>query len=166
MRDCLVQHLTPGVLDGYALRAFKYGGCGALALAFHDATGWPIVAITDHHNIFEDGQAGGGSALHWTVRHPDGRLIDIDGAHEPEELVEQYHGDSDDGQAAAGVSSREDVVEWYIECQGEPIPVTLAASFVSPLLEAIRAQDVLASEIGENNALASELGRAPLRRPR
>ena len=172
MSNNLAQHLTPGVLDGYALRAFKYGGCGALALALHDATGWPIVAITDHHNVFEDGLAGGGSALHWTVRHPDGRLIDIDGAHDPEELVETYHGDADDGQAAAGLSSREDVVEWYIECQGEPIPVALAASFVSPLLEAIRKKDLLASELGEGDALSpeggllSELGRPPLRRPR
>lgn len=168
----LAQHLTPGVLDGYALRAFKYGGCGALALALHDATGWPIVAITDHYNVFEDGQAGGGSALHWTVRHPDGRLIDIDGAHDPEDLVEQYHGDADDGQAAAGTSSREDVVEWYIECQGEPIPVSLAVSFVSPLLEAIGKSDALSreggllSELGENDALASELGREPKMRPR
>lgn len=158
----LAQHLTPGVLDGYARRAFKYGGCGALALALHDATGWPIVAITDHHNVFEDGQAGGGSALHWTVRHPDGRLIDIDGAHDPDELVEAYHGDADDGQAAAGKSCREDVVEWYIECQGEPIPVALAASFVSPLLDAIRTQDAIASELG----LLSELGQAPKFRPR
>lgn len=168
----LAQHLTSGVLDGYARRAFKYGGCGALALALHDATGWPIVAITDHHNVFEDRQAGGGSALHWTVRHPDGRLIDIDGAHDHDELVEAYHGDADDGQAAAGKSCREDVVEWYIECQGEPIPVTLAASFVSPLLEAIRKKDLLASELGEGDALSpeggalSELWRAPLRRPR
>lgn len=127
--------LTPGVLDGYAMRAFKYGACGALAIALHDATGWPIVAITDHHNVFEDGEAGGGSALHWTVRHPDGRLIDIDGAHNPETLLSQYHDAADNGQAALGRSTRADVVEWYIDCQGEPIPVALAATFVDVVLE-------------------------------
>jgi hypothetical protein len=132
--------LTPGVLDGYALRAFKYGACGALALAIHDATGWPIVAITDHHNVFEDGTAGGGSALHWTVRRPDGMLIDVDGAHTAQELVEEYDGEADDHQAAAGRSTRADVVEWYIESQGEPVPVSLAAKFVDAVLEKARGQ--------------------------
>ena len=45
--------LTPGVLDEYASRIFKYGACGALAIAIHDQTGWPIVAITDHHNVLK-----------------------------------------------------------------------------------------------------------------
>lgn len=126
--------LTPGVLDGFALRAFKYGACGALALALHDATGWPVVAITDNHNVVEDGTAGGGSALHWTVRRPDGMLIDVDGAHTPESLVAEYEGEADNGEAAAGMSTREDVVEWYVESQGEPIPVSLAATFVDVVL--------------------------------
>ena len=99
--------LTPGVLDGYALRAFKYGACGALAIALHEETGWPIVAITDAHNV-EDGRAGGGSALHWTVRHPSGLLLDVDGLHREEDLVSEYAGDADDGQAAAGLSTRAD----------------------------------------------------------
>ena len=125
--------LTPGVLDGAARHTFKYGACGALAIALHQATGWPIVAITDHHNV-ENGQVGGGSALHWAVRRPDGRLIDIDGPHNEEDLVNEYHGEADDGQAAAGQSSLEDVTEWYIECQGEPVPVSLAATFVDSVL--------------------------------
>lgn len=113
------EKLTPGVIDGYAKSAFKYGACGALAIALHDATGWPIVAITDHHNVW-DGKAGGGSAMHWTVQRPDGKLIDIDGAHDPEDLVEEYHYDADDEQAAWGLSSCADVVEWCVEVQGEP----------------------------------------------
>lgn len=133
-------NLTPGVLDGYALRAFKYGACGALALAIHDATGWPVMAITDHHNVFEDGTAGGGSALHWVVRRPDGMLVDVDGAHLAGDLVEQYHDEADDHVAAVGRSTREDVVEWYIENQGEPIPVSLAAKFVDVVLEKANGQ--------------------------
>src|SRR5690554_5632535 len=119
--------LSPGVLDGYAKRAFKYGACGALAIALHDETGWPIVAITDAHNVY-DGKAGGGSALHWTVRHPSGRLLDVNGLHAPEALVEEYEGEADDGEAAAGLSSRAHVCEWYVEAQGEPVPVELAKS--------------------------------------
>lgn len=126
--------LTPGVLDGYALRAFKYGACGALAIALHEETGWPIVAITDAHNV-EDGRAGGGSALHWTVRHPSGLLLDVDGLHREEDLVSEYAGDADDGQAAAGLSTRADCAEWYIEAQGEPIPVSLAKTFVKAVIE-------------------------------
>lgn len=43
--------LTPGVIDGHAKRAFSFGACGGLAIALHDATGWPIIAITDAHNV-------------------------------------------------------------------------------------------------------------------
>lgn len=128
--------LTPGEIDGYALSAFKYGACGALAIALHDATGWPIWAITDSHNV-EDGMAGGGSALHWTVKHPSGKLLDIDGLHDVNDLVESYNGEADNGEAAAGKSSRLDAQEWYIEAQGEPIPVSLANSFVDPLLASL-----------------------------
>jgi hypothetical protein len=130
-------NLTPGVIDGYAERAFKYGACGALAIALHDATGWPVVAITDSHNV-EDGRAGGGSALHWTVKHPSGKLLDIDGLHDPADLVSEYAGEADNGEAAAGVSSRADVVEWYVESQGEPIPVSLANTFVDAVLALAR----------------------------
>lgn len=128
------RRLTPGTLDGAALHAFKHGACGALAIALHDATGWPVASVTDSHNVM-DGRAMGGSALHWTVLRPDGMLVDVDGAHEPADLVEEYSGDADDGEAAWGVSSRADVEEWYVECQGEPIPVRLAATFVDAVLE-------------------------------
>lgn len=121
--------LTPGVLDGYALSAFKRGACGALAIALHDATGWPIVAITDAHNV-HGGRAGGGSAMHWAVMRPDGKVVDVDGAHDPDELVEEYHAEADDEAAALGVSTRADAAEWYVEAQGEPIPLSLAATFV------------------------------------
>lgn len=126
--------LTPGRLDGYAKRAFKYGACGALALALHRRTGWPIVAITDAHNVDEHGRAGGGSALHWTVRRPDGLLIDVDGAHRPADLVAEYKREADDGAAAAGLSTEADCLEWYVEAQGEPVPLSLAESFVDAVL--------------------------------
>lgn len=126
--------LTPGELDGYARRAFKYGACAALTLAIHDHTGWPLMAITDHHNIYGD-EAGGGSALHYAVQRPDGMLVDIDGAHTVADLVDQYHGEADDGEARAGRTTEADVREWYVEAQGEPIPVALAMSFVEAVLQ-------------------------------
>lgn len=130
------QKLTPGVIDEYAKRAFLYGACGGLAIALHDHTGWPIVAITDQHNIFGD-KAGGGSALHWTVRHPDGQLLDIRGLHDPQDLIAEFEGEADDGEAGAGTSTREDAWEWYVEAQGAPIPLSLAESYVTPLLQSL-----------------------------
>lgn len=133
MTEIGVNHLTPGCLDGAAERAFTYGACGALAIALHEATGWPVAAITDAHNVY-DGRAGGGSALHWGVVDPHGRFIDVDGAHDPDDLVERYEGEADDGEAAFGLSSLADVREWYVESQGEPVPVSLARTFVDAVL--------------------------------
>lgn len=132
MTDGLEDHLTPGVLDGAAEHVFTLGGCDALAIALHDATGWPIVAITDHHNVHGD-RAGGGSALHWTVRHPSGRLLDVDGLHDADDLVERYHGDADDGQAAWGTSSRADAEEWWDEA-GRKVSIGMAETFVDAVI--------------------------------
>lgn len=126
--------LTPGVLDGAALHAFKLGACGALAIAMHESIGWPIYAVTDAHNV-EDGEAGGGSALHWVVKRPDGLFVDIDGVHTEGELVSAYEGDADDGECAVGKSTRADCWEWYGEAQGEPIPISLAETFVDAVVE-------------------------------
>ncbi len=132
MNDDIADGLTAGVLDGAAERAFTFGGCDALAIALHDATGWPLVAITDHHNV-HGGRAGGGSAMHWTVMHPSGRLLDVDGLHDPAELVERYDGYADDGQAAWGISSRADAEEWWNEA-GRKVSIGMAATFVDAVL--------------------------------
>lgn len=127
-------HLQPGVLDANAERAFLYGACAALALALHDRTGWPLVALTDAHNVL-DGQVGGGSCLHYGVRRPaDGAFIDVLGAHTDEEIMAEYGDDADDGQAAIGLTAQADVRSWYIDAQGEPVPLTVAATFVDAVL--------------------------------
>ncbi len=128
--------LIPGKLDPIAERIFTRGACGGLAIVLHEETGWPIVAITDSHNVHE-GHAGGGSALHWTVRRPDGKLIDVDGAHEAADLVAEYEAEADDGEAAWGLSCREDALEWY-ECQGCPVSLEVARTFVIPVLARAR----------------------------
>lgn len=131
-----MEKLTEGVIDGYAIRTFMHGACGALALALHDVLGWDLIAVTDAHNV-HDGAAGGGSSMHYMVRHPGGMLLDIRGLHEDDEILDDYHGYADDGEAALGTSDRADVEEWYIHAQGEPVSVDFARSFVAPLLKRI-----------------------------
>lgn len=132
--------LTPGVLDGAAEHAFKYGACAALAYALHEATGWPIVGITDNHNVY-DGKLGGGSSLHWGVLRPDGLFVDVDGARAVEDVVGEYDAEADDEKAAWGIGTKADIEEWYVESQGEPISISLARTFVEPLLERLKAAD-------------------------
>lgn len=127
--------LTPGVLDGSALGAFKLGDCDILAVALHDATGWPIVAVTDAHNVCE-GVACMGSKMHWMVRHPSGRLLDVDGLHDEQDVIDEYAFDADDGEAAVGASTREEALEEY-EQKGGLVPLTLARTFVAPVLARI-----------------------------
>lgn len=124
--------LTPGLLDGYAERVFTQGACGALAIAMHDATGWPVVAVTDSHNVRE-GRAGGGSAMHWGVLHPSGVFVDVDGAHDPDAIARAYDGDADDGEAAWGLSTRADAEEWWDEA-GRKVRIETAAMFVQAVL--------------------------------
>jgi hypothetical protein len=80
------------------------------------------------------GEAGGGSALHWMVMRPDGRLVDVDGSRSPADALADFEGYADDGEGALGTASREDAVDEYVEGQGEPIPIKLAATFVKAVL--------------------------------
>ena len=130
--------LTPGQLDGRAERVFTHGGCDALAIAMHDATGWPVVAITDSHNVHE-GRAGGGSAMHWGVRHPSDAFVDVDGMHDQEEITRSYDGDADDGEAAWGLSTRADAEEWWNEA-GRKVSQATAAMFVDAVLGRVSEQ--------------------------
>lgn len=148
--------VTPGVLDGAAERAFSYGACAGLAIALHDATGWPLVKVTDAHSVFISGtytsvedaetsrrarltnHAGSTGGLHWLVAHPSGRLVDVDGFHDPVEVVESYDGDADDGVAALGHATRADAVEEYVDAKGEPVPLDVCATFVTAVLDRLR----------------------------
>lgn len=134
-------NLTPGVLDGYATRAFKYGACAALAIAIHDRYGWPLIAVTDAHNVYDFGhgqEAGAGSAMHYMVRHPNGKLLDVDGLHNDQDIIEEYEGEADDGEAAIGTTTRTDVCDYYVEAQGEPIPIATAATFVEAVIATVK----------------------------
>jgi hypothetical protein len=130
--------LTPGLLDGHAERIFTHGGCDALAIAIHDAMGWPLIAITDAHNV-HDGKAGGGSAMHWGVQHPSLLFIDVDGRHDVEDVVRSYDGDADEGRAAWGLSTREDAMEWWNEA-GRKVSLETAALFAEAVVDRFHEQ--------------------------
>ena len=153
--------ISPGVLDGSAQHAFSLGACGALAIALHDHTGWPLVLVTDaasayspnaeanlatadeHARANPANRAGlGASGLHWLVLHPTGKLLDVDGLHSPEEVLAEYegHGDEDcDGRVAIAQAGRDHALEEYVDAKGEPIALQLAATFVMPVLAQIPA---------------------------
>jgi hypothetical protein len=68
--------VEPGVLDERARLAFGTGQCHGLAIALHRRCGWQLVAVDD----------ATGTCVHVCVRRPDGRLIDANGAHAPEDF--------------------------------------------------------------------------------
>lgn len=135
--------MTPGlIIDGAAEHAFSPGACAALVYALREVTGWIIIGITDAHNV-HDGKLGGGSFLHRGVLRPDGKFIDIDGAHEVDDVVERYIYDADDEEAGWGKGTPADINHWYVENQGAPISLSLVRTFVEPLPERVRAEEVV-----------------------
>src|SRR4051794_37517203 len=64
-------------LDEAARLAFLGGHCHSLALALHERTGWPLIAI-DHRSD--------GVCAHVAVQRPDGKVVDIAGAHTVEQI--------------------------------------------------------------------------------
>lgn len=54
---------------------FTEGDCHILAIEISKRTGWPVMSV--------DG-------LHACVQMPDGRLLDVRGAHTPEEMAEMW----------------------------------------------------------------------------
>lgn len=81
--------VTAGVVDGDATFAYTTGQCHALAFALWERTGWPLVAVGLARCLHDFDDAcirrplGGVCPCqieHLCVQHPDGRLVDIDGA--------------------------------------------------------------------------------------
>lgn len=116
--------LTPGIITPAAVEAFTRGACAGLAVAVHDHTGWPIVEV-GHCD---------GLPLHFMVRHPDGRLVDIRGAHTDQSVCDEWEYDADDGVVTLTRAARAAVVDCYrVDC-GEPVPMDLVRSFVPPVV--------------------------------
>ncbi len=75
-------------------RIFTCGDCHHLARAVHELTGWPLVAgsfigIEEFDvAVSVDGRRPAG---HAAVRHPSGKLLDIEGLHEDTEAFWQQY---------------------------------------------------------------------------
>lgn len=84
-----------GVIDDQARAAFTRGQCHALAAAIRAVTGWPMVGV---------GIDPGYGAFHCAVRAPDGRILDIEGAHAEGAWLQEW---GQDGEAIAEVTDAE-----------------------------------------------------------
>lgn len=125
--DTMPWQLTPGTITPAAVEAFTRGACAGLAVAVHDATGWPIIEV-GHCD---------GLPLHFMVRHPSGGLVDIRGAHTDEAVCDEWEFDADDGVVTLTRAARDAVVNCYrVDC-GEPVPMDLVRTFVAPVLALI-----------------------------
>lgn len=108
--------ITPGVIDDAARFAFTAGHCHALALAIHEHTGWPMLAMSSKHSMRDILQ-------HVVVVMPDGRWLDINGPQNPEHrwLFKRMSADE-----VANMSQ----LEYWDDPQTE-----VARDFVQPLLD-------------------------------
>jgi hypothetical protein len=75
--------MTALIPEGYATaeEVWDDGYDHALALALHEQTGWPIVGLECRE---------GGYVDHYLVRRPDGMLVDWQGAHTEDAVLEQW----------------------------------------------------------------------------
>lgn len=115
-----VATLTPGVITPAAVEAFTRGACAGLAIALHDATGWPIIEIGHCDEL----------PLHFMARHPDGRLADIRGLHSDSDVRDEWEFDADNGIVTLTEIARDAVVDCYLVDCGEPVPMDLVRTFV------------------------------------
>lgn len=67
-------------IDNFVRTEFTVGGCGYLALAIHEKTGWPIVAETSD-----------GEIEHVWCLNPGGMAVDINGIHPDGFALTKYH---------------------------------------------------------------------------
>ncbi|TFI30152.1 hypothetical protein [Streptomyces sp. 4R-3d] len=116
------------VITEQDVRTYKYGGCGSLALAIHEATGWPIVAAV----------ADDGLELHYAATRPDGRLVDITGAHTEDDMLLEYEFHADGG-AVTLVDVTPDHVRTTSQWYGNPINMGAARRLVPAVLALGRA---------------------------
>lgn len=119
--------LTPGVITPQAVDAFACDACAGLALALHDETGWPLI----------EGGHCDGLPIRFMVRRPDGRLIDIRGAHDDGDVADEFEFDADGGVVTFTEVTRDAVWACYRDDCGEPVPMEIARTFVAPLLGAM-----------------------------
>lgn len=124
--EAMPWQLTPGVITPQAVDAFVRDACPGLALAVHDETGWPLIEV-GHCD---------GLPIRVMVRRPDGRLLDIRGAHAIDDVADEFEFDADGGVVTFTEVARDAVWACYREECGEPVPLEIARTFVPAVLDA------------------------------
>lgn len=134
--------LRAGALDDNALFAFSCGQCHALAAAVHERTGWPVFALARGNGRAEDPRV---PLDHLYVRTPDGRALDVTGAHDVRDFV-----GADGWRAARGRNSIVPVagerLRGLLAGDGDFLPaeLDLARSFVEPVLAYVDGEETVA----------------------
>lgn len=118
--------VTPGVLDHAALHVYTHGQCAALARALHDATGWPLMLAVWTSDKGED-------AIHFYVERPDGRVVDITGAHALDVAIQRIEraGGTDVDVGRCGVDVLDEFIDHGFVERGD---VDVAQTFVDVVL--------------------------------
>lgn len=83
--------LPPGVTEDDRVY-YSSQHCEQLAQALHDATGWPFAAVCDGYDQASDRFGW----VHLAVMAPGGRVLDINGLHDPDDVIDQYGDWSDE----------------------------------------------------------------------
>lgn len=121
VETCLdMVEIIPGVIDPDSEYVFTNGQCHALAMALHQATGWPLYRVKPR------GYDCCPTCAHWMVGLPDGRLLDIMGVSSRDEVRMEW------GRAVE--SNRTEWAEVQ-ECCYLTADMEAAESFVSVVIE-------------------------------
>lgn len=79
--------VRPGIVDQEAITYFRYGNCAMLAIEIHRATGWPLVMVTADKT---QPSMNDSPMVHVMVRTPEGRLLDICGLDDDEDVIDEW----------------------------------------------------------------------------
>lgn len=76
-------------IDNFVRTEFTCGSCGYLALALHEVTGWPIMAVFESSSPYEEP-----TIEHVWVVNPQGKAVDVNGVHPTGYAKTKYDGPS------------------------------------------------------------------------
>jgi len=119
------QLLSHGTLTDEGIQVFRGTASAGLAIALHDATGWPLIEV-GHCD---------GLPMHFLVRHPNGHLMDVEGLHPDDHVVTDFELDADEGIVLLSEVTRAAVWTTYRDDCGEPVPLPIAHSAAAAVLD-------------------------------
>lgn len=116
--------LSHGTLTDEGAQVFKRDAAAGLAVGLHDATGWPLIEVGHCDQL----------PIHFLIRNPDGLLLDVEGFHAGDDLVDEYDFVADDGDVKLTEVTRDAVLACYRDDCGEPVPMPLIPAVVVAVL--------------------------------